>query len=212
MKPLHLIFLGTIGLILSYWQGENLSSVSITKSRDLPLVTLQRSYVDIATLGYKAAWDRIIHIWTLQQAESDANNTSAEELHRIYLNAAKLKPKSESLFIYTCSQLGVMRKKFPLCIDILEIGVELFPKSWIMYNFLGLSYFLSHDDKNAFRAFETASKIPNAPPVMAGVVNKMKMEGKIEASDAIGSVNSALQDSSLERLRQRLLKEKSTHE
>jgi hypothetical protein len=212
MKPQYLLPIGILFLVFSYIQGEHLNSVTVTKSRDLPLVSLQRSYVDIATLGYRAAWDRIIHIWTIQQAEADPKNTSTEELHRIYLNAAKLRPKSESLFVYTCSQLGVMRKKFPLCIDILQIGVELFPNSWILYNFLGLSYFLSRDDANAFRAFEAASKIPNAPATMQGVVNKMKREGKIEFEDAVGSVDTALEDSSLERLRQRLEKEKSSHE
>ena len=207
MRQVFQVILGLCFFALAFHKGDVLSQLDPSKAKDLPLVTLKRQYVDMATLGYRAAWDRIILIWTLQQGEALTGVASSNEIFRIYLNAAKLKPSSHHLYIYGCSATGFRSKNWRECIDILKIGVEVFPDSWQMWTFLGLSYFFTHDDQNAAMSFRNASLKPNAPSYLGGVYNKFITSGLLDPTDAVDTLNKTLNDSSLSRLRDRLLKE-----
>lgn len=206
MKQVIYAFLGLCFFVLAFIKGELLSLIDTFKTKDLPLATVQRQYVDIATLGYRAAWDRIILIWTLQEGEALAGVSSSDEIFRIFFNAAKLRPRAHHLYLYGCGSTGFKSKNYKECLDILKIGIEVFPDSWTMYTFLGLSYFLDHDDKNAALAFKEASMKPGAPGYLSGVYSKFVATGVLEAKDAVDTLNQTLNDSSLSRLRERLLK------
>ncbi len=206
MKQLILTFFGLCFFVLAFIKGELLSQLVTIKTKDLPLSTLDRQYVDIATLGYRAAWDRIILIWTLQEGEALAGGSNSAEIFRIFLNAAKLRPHAHHLYLYGCGSTGFKSKNYKECIDILKIGIEVFPDSWSMFTFLGLSYFLDHDDQNAALAFKEASMKPGSPAYLKGIYAKFLATGLLEANDAIDTLNQTLNDSSLSRLRERLLK------
>ncbi len=210
MRQVIHVFLGLSFFALAFIKGDFLSLIDTFKTKDLPLATVQRQYVDIATLGYRAAWDRIIIIWTLQEGEALAGVSNSDEIFRIFFNAAKLRPRAHHLYLYGCGSTGFKSKNFKECIDILNIGIEVFPDSWSMYTFLGLSYFLDRDDKNAALAFKEASTKPGAPSYLNGIYTKFLETGILDAKDAQDTLNQALNDSSLSRLRERLLKKEET--
>jgi hypothetical protein len=201
------IILGLCFFVLAYNRGHFISSFVDVKAKDLPLATLERQYVDIATLGYRAAWDRIIMIWTLQEGEALTGAANSDEVFRVFMNAARLKPKAHDLYLYGCASTGFKSKKFQECIDILKIGADVFPDSWSIRTFLALSYFLLKDDQSAAKAFKDASLKPNAPKYLAGIYLKFQETGVIDAKDTLDTMNQTLNDSTLTRLRERLLKE-----
>jgi len=193
-----------------YRLGEGLNDLSSIRARDLPLSGIQRPYVDIATLGYSDAWDRVISIWTLQQSESSPA-TSPEEIYRIYMNAVRLRPKSANLYIMGSAALTINRKRYDLSLDILRAGVEVFPQNWTLHSFLALNYFLLHNDMMALKYFESASNLPGAPNYLKGIIEKFYAQGNFDSEEILGSVDKTLASGSLKRLRDRLILENSQH-
>lgn len=201
---------GIIAVTVTYKLGAEINLKTASQPRDLPLAGVQRSFVDIATLGYSAAWDRVITIWTLQQASAKVD-MQAEEIHRIYMNAARLEPKAVNLYVMGCAALTFKHKRHDLSIDILKKGIAVFPENWTLHSFLALSYFLSHQDAKALEHYEIASKVPGSPDYLKGIVEKFRSQGNFDSNEVFQAVDKTLGEGSLRKLRQRLIQSQNNH-
>ncbi len=106
---------------------------------------------------------------------NDMRELNLTLLYPLLDNAASFDPQFMGVYEYGAVVLPAVDTN--QAIKIVEKGIENNPKEWRLYNHLGYIYWLNGDYKRAADAYENASKIEGASPLMKSMTAKMKNEG-----------------------------------
>jgi tetratricopeptide (TPR) repeat protein len=106
---------------------------------------------------------------------NDMRELNLTLLYPLLDNASSFDPQFLGVYEYGAVVLPAVDTA--QAIKIVEKGIENNPKEWRLYNQLGYIYWKNEEYEKAANAYENASKIEGASPLMKAMVAKMKTEG-----------------------------------
>jgi hypothetical protein len=184
-------------LIISLGVGsrlaQSLNKLSDGKRIDIPaLFMLDKKITRLMALGYNGVLDNIVAIWNIQLLNTPYPD--AERLKEVIRYTIRQAPQVESSYLFSCFTALSQLQDPSLCEDVGMTGLKAFPRSWRISMMMGFLYMTQLNDVNkAVSFYAMASKTPEAPDYVQGVVRKLMQRDEFSLEDLIELENSVFQ-------------------
>ena len=136
-----------------------------------PLLDLPREVTNVVLLGQSALYDDLMVLWLVQYLGGALNThrLEAEALEVVLRKIASKKIHHEQVYLASCFKLMMDLDKAWLCEDILALGIESVPDSWLIPAVLGKVHFDQEEFLKAAEMFKFAGNVPGAPEYIQSV-------------------------------------------
>lgn len=132
--------------------------------------------------------------WETTQEDWDA-------IHALFAQSQSLDPYFKQTYYYTQAYLVWEAKRYQEAIDLLEIAKKHRPWDWYPGYYIGFDYFyFLKDNLKASNALMEASRIPNAPPLLATLGARLAQKAG-QAQTAIAFLQTMYEESEDENTR-----------
>jgi len=121
-------------------------------------------YLAAASLGYEIMLADLIYLWSIQYYGHRRTSEGRRYLWQIYTTIADLDPKFIDAYTTGALVMASDMSNPEMAIELLELGIERNPESWLLPLDAGWYSYMSLDDPEAAeRYFQEAAQKPDAP-------------------------------------------------
>lgn len=137
----------------------------------LPFIDVPREVINVMLLGQSALYGDFVMLWLVQYlgGGSMTHRHTAEDLEVILRKIAAKKVRHEPMYLASCHKLMMDLKKPWLCEDVLKLGIEAVPESWLIPAVLGYVHYEQEEFLRAAEVFRFAGNIPDAPDYIQSI-------------------------------------------
>lgn len=156
-----------------------------------PFSQIDPRLINIFTFGHRGIYDDFIHIWfnhyLVDEAHLQKHPDDAVDIANILL---RLRPMIESSYMLTCIAFLKDLQKPEYCEPIMQTGMRIFPKSFMLPMAQGfILYKELNDPIRAARYYAIAAQTEQAPPHVIRVAEKLLRQQELSDSETDQMLN-----------------------
>lgn len=128
-------------------------------------------------LGYGNLYSAVLWMETIAYYGAYLDHADFEYLARMLTAISTLNPKADHAYYMAATVLPWSTSNTHLSRPLILKAMENFPKDWRWPYYAGFnSYWFDHDLKSAVAYMSQSSKLPGAPPIIASLAARMRLE------------------------------------
>lgn len=165
-----------------------------------PFLDVPREVINVVLLGQTAFYDDLMVLWLVQYlgGGESTHRHKAEDLEVVLRKIAGKKIHHEKVYLASCFKLMMDLDKEWLCEDILRLGIEAIPESWMIPAILGKVHYEQEEYLRAAEVLQYAGNIDGSPDYIRSIGTTIlikknlgdTVKSKLAAADSSLSVQS----------------------
>lgn len=136
-----------------------------------PFLDVPREVINVVLLGQTAFYDDLMVLWLVQYlgGGDSTHRHKAEDLEVVLRKIAGKKIHHEKVYLASCFKLMMDLDKEWLCEDILRLGIEALPESWMIPAILGKVHYEQQEYLRAAEVLQYAGNIAGSPDYIRSI-------------------------------------------
>ena len=186
LSKLSLTILLLVMLVVSSLQLQKNRIQEARPSLAPPLSSIPKPLINMLMLGHIRLYEHFVYLWLIKYLIPDEGVPlePAPILLRKSVNALKLLPPSEPLYLLACYVQAFRYKQAEVCQEILIKGMAAIPESWKIPMTLGYIWaFLIGDQQTGGHYYAVAAEVKGAPTFLESLAKKLKSKEQIPSKD-----------------------------
>lgn len=207
LKNILPLFAGTVFFITGISIHHHYRRPDIKVSKQDSAYNLNRTFLQMISLGNKRVISNILWIQTLLESDLETykKHEFADWMYLRFLTIATLDPRFYENYLYGGIYLSVVKDDLTGAAEIFELGLKEYPLDYSLNYYAGFNYFFEMGDMG--KGYELLKKIthhPRTPQTLKFVIDKLRFEVTRDYDIAITLLNENMKIARDESIRKKL--------